>query len=469
LTGYYLSPRTWRNLWLLVTSVVFYGWGGPLTLLLLAASIAVNYGFGLWIDRARDTRRAFWVLALAMTTNLIPLTYYKYAGFIVEAIGSVLHPLGYHVSWSFHPTLPIGISFFTFQAMSYVIDVYRRDTAVSRSPIDVALYIAFFPQLIAGPIVRYRDVADQLQSRRETVSAFAEGVERFILGLAKKVLLANSTGALADLIFAIPGDELTAATAWLGLVAYTLQIYFDFSGYSDMAIGLGLMFGIRFLENFNYPYVSRSVTEFWRRWHISLSVWFRDYLYIPLGGNRGAPGRVYLNLLVVFILCGLWHGASWNFLIWGLFHGGFLVGERLGAKRLLDRCPAGVASLYTLLVVSGGWVLFRANDLRHAGEFYRALTGFGRVESLEYHWGMFVDRGTILVLAVGLVGATPWMNVVHRRLKDWLLTESPSFAPQRLLEATIGVGRLAALCGLLLAVTVMLSASTYNPFIYFRF
>ena len=291
---------------------------------------------------------------------------FKYADFLVGNLNALLGPLRLAPLSLPGIALPIGISFFTFQALSYVIDVYRREVPVQRNPFDLGLYIALFPQLIAGPIVRYHDVARQLVERVVTRQGFAYGVERFVVGLGKKVLIANTLAVQADLIFAIPADQLTAPVAWFGLVCYTLQIYFDFSGYSDMAIGLGYMFGFRFLENFSHPYVAQSITEFWRRWHISLSTWFRDYLYVPLGGNRGSALRTYRNLVLVFFLCGLWHGASWSFVVWGLLHGFLLVIERMGLGRLMARWPRALRHAWTLFFVMIAWVFFRADSLPQA-------------------------------------------------------------------------------------------------------
>ncbi len=360
---YFVLPKRARNIWLLAASLVFYGWGEPKFLAVMLASIVCNFLLALWIARLADRRHARLVLALAVTVNIGLLVAFKYTDFIVQSLNAGLGALAVPPLTVPAIALPIGISFFTFHALSYVIDVYRGDARALRNPFDMGLYISLFSQLIAGPIIRYHDIAAQLQERSVTRSLFARGVRRFIVGLGKKVLIANTLAVSADLIFTIPGDQLTMGLAWLGVLCYALQIYFDFSGYSDMAIGLGLMFGFRFLENFNYPYISQSLTEFWRRWHISLSNWFRDYLYIPLGGNRVAPWRVYLNLVIVFFLCGLWHGASWNFVVWGLFHGTFLVIERMGLARRMAEWHQPFRHVYAMLVVLVSWVFFRADSL----------------------------------------------------------------------------------------------------------
>lgn len=317
-----------RNVLLLLASLLFYAWSEQGIVLLLIASIVLNYSFGLGIDRCKDSAQARTLLIAAIAMNLAVLAYFKYTSFLIGNLNWLLAQFHWSEIKAPKIHLPAGISFFTFHAISYIVDIYRRSASAQRNPIKLALYFDFFPQLIAGPIVRYHDIESQLDRRSITLDDVSIGIQRFVIGLAKKMLVANTLAQPADEIFAIAMPQLTPGVAWLGIVCYTLQIYFDFSGYSDMAIGLARVFGFRFLENFNYPYVARSIREFWRRWHISLSNWFRDYLYIPLGGNRCSPRRQYFNLLVVFSLCGLWHGASLNFLIWGLFHGAFLVLER---------------------------------------------------------------------------------------------------------------------------------------------
>jgi alginate O-acetyltransferase complex protein AlgI len=360
--------------------------------------------------------------------------------------------------------LPIGISFFTFHAISYVVDVYRRDATAQKSPVHAALYLLLFPQLIAGPIIRYRDIADQLARRTVSLDDFAYGVRRFVLGLAKKVLVANVVAGPADQIFGMPSAQLTAAHAWLGVVCYTVQIYFDFSGYSDMAIGLGRMFGFRFPENFRWPYVADTVQDFWRRWHLSLSTWFRDYLYVPLGGNRVPPGRVYRNLVTVFFLCGLWHGASWTFVVWGLFHGAFLVVERLGVARALERVRAPVRHVYLLLVVMIGWVFFRADTLDAAVAYLGAMAGLSAGAPTPYAVGWFLTPEVALALAAGAIGSTPVVPALARRVDRSLAAAKGPRVAWGLSAAST-----AALVGLLVASIMQMAARTYNPFIYFRF
>ncbi len=418
---YFLCPKPARNVLLLLASLWFYAWGEPALVVLMLISTGMNYAFGFWVAGARNQKSRKGLVAVAVALNLSFLVYFKYAGFLIESINTLLAFLGTPTLDRPDVTLPIGISFYTFQAMSYVIDVYRGQAEREKNPINVALYIALFPQLIAGPIVRYVDVAAQIKDRTIDADGFGYGIQRFIVGLGKKMLLANSAASVADAIFDIPDSRLSFAVAWLGIVCYTIQIYFDFSGYSDMAIGLGRMFGFRFLENFNYPYIAQSVTEFWRRWHISLSSWYRDYLYIPLGGNRCAPWRISLNLMIVFVLCGLWHGASWNFAVWGIYHGAFLMLERRGLGAWIETRWRPFRHVYTLLAVMGGWVLFRTVTLSHGLAYFQALAGFGAAANAKYHLGLYLDKGLWLVLFAAVIGSTPWISgsvsVINRSSK----------------------------------------------------
>jgi alginate O-acetyltransferase complex protein AlgI len=463
-----ILPRPLRNGMLLGASLVFYAWGEPLFVLVMLVSLAMNWLFGLAIDRQRqrksDGGRS--IVAAAVFFNLALLGVFKYANFVWDNVAAALTGLGTGIALEpLEPIpLPIGISFFTFQALSYVVDVYRRDGPVQRNPLDFALYVAMFPQLIAGPIVRYRDIARQLAERVVTRAGFAYGVRRFVLGLGKKLLLADVAGAAADGVFALPPGELTAATAWLGTVCFTLQIYFDFSGYSDMAIGLGRMFGFRFVENFDYPYISRSLTEFWRRWNISLTNWFRDYLYFPLGGSRGGPGRTTLNLVTVFVLCGLWHGASWTFIVWGVYHGLFLMLERRGLKSALERAPAVVGHAYVLVVIFGAMTLFRCETLAGAGQHALALAGLGAGTGL-YPLGQFVDPLLVTVLVVGAVFSTPVLPAAARWRER--LVEDTTRA--RALDGWLEVGATIGVVAVLFACSLQVSAGTYSPFLYFRF
>src|SRR5262245_34022819 len=364
---HFAAPRRFRNVALFLVSLLFYAWGEKGFVFLMLASIGLNYGIGRWLE-ARNVRG---VLALGIVLNLALLIVYKYANFFIANLNLILpQPIVYK---PIH--LPIGISFFTFEAIAYLVDIHRRDATAQRSPASFGLFMTLFPHLIAGPVVRYRDVAAAIASRTITSAIFASGVRRFIIGLAKKLLLANALGLTADKLFALSPDQLAPSAAWLGVVCYTLHIYFDFSGYSDMAIGLGRLFGFELCENFRYPYAATSVTDFWRRWHMSLSTWFRDYLYIPLGGNRRGPWRTCFNLCVVFALCGLWHGASWTFLVWGVFHGLFLAVERVGLGRLLEKIPSPLRHGYTMLAVMAGWVLFKSETLGQALGYLGAMAG----------------------------------------------------------------------------------------------
>jgi alginate O-acetyltransferase complex protein AlgI len=460
LAAYYAAPRAARNATLLAGSIVFYLWGEGLGLLLVVASVLANWSLGLAIGATEGLARKRW-LTIAVVVNLTTLAVFKYANFASANLDAIAKALGLAGVFATHISLPLGISFFTFHAISYVVDVYKRNARAERRLADFALYILLFPQLIAGPIIRWRDIATQFGQRTHRTADVAYGIRRFVLGLGKKVLIANTLGQVADRIFALPASELTTPLAWLGLVAYTLQIYFDFSGYSDMAIGLMRMFGFRILENFNLPYIAQSVREFWRRWHISLSNWFRDYLYLPLGGNRRGSARAWGNLVVVFLLCGLWHGASWPFVVWGTWHGIFLVAERAGLDRVLARIGR-LRHVYTLAAIMGGWVLFRCETLAQAGNYFAALAGWSAGDPVHQPLLPFLDPLVATTLAAGLIGATA--------LPRWIRAQRDTIA-----SGSRGRGAL-ALCadvGWLVAVgigaTAWMAAGTYNPFIYFRF
>jgi len=419
LAGYFVTRGRLCNLWLLGMSLVFYGWGEPRFVVVMLASIAANFGFGLWLDRIRGRPGARAVLAVAIALNLGLLVLYKYAAFLAGNASAALALIGAGPVQIPAFVLPLGISFYTFHALSYLVDVSRRAADGQRDPAAMGLYIVFFPQLIAGPIIRYHYIADQLVQRVVTREGFAQGVERFVIGLGKKMLVANTVAVPADAIFALPTSELTPGLAWLGIVCYTLQIYFDFSGYSDMAIGLARLFGFRFPENFNYPYIARSMTEFWRRWHISLSTWFRDYLYVPLGGNRHGSARTYLNLWLVFFLCGLWHGAAWTFVAWGLYHGSFLVLERLGLGRRLESLWTPARHAYTILAVMVGWVFFRSETLQQAGSFLSAMAGFASGSGLEQHVGLHLNAMVAVALAAGVLGSAPLLPWLAMMMLGW--------------------------------------------------
>ena len=460
LLGYFIGPRAWRNIWLLLTSLVFYAWGEPQLTWVMLASMSANYLFGLWLGHLTGKNAAKYVLIFAIALNLSALALFKYGHFAAGALSQLSVPLGLPKLEMPAIAMPLGISFYTFHALSYLIDVYRKDAQVQRNPFDVALYLTLFPQLIAGPILRYHDVADQLAKRSVTSDDFGIGVQRFIVGLGKKVLIANTLAGPCDRLFALPAAQLGPGGAWLAVICYTGQIYFDFSGYSDMAIGLGRMFGFEFKENFQWPYISKDIREFWRRWHISLSTWFRDYLYIPLGGNRRGEWRNALNLLIVFVLCGFWHGASWTFLFWGLYHGAFLALERTRFGAWLGGSPRILRHLYTMFVVMVGWIFFRAETFTQAAELLRAMSGLG-ADDTAWPVAMFADSRVFLGLAVAVVAATPMLP----RLSAWW-----QHAPRSDRATILGAsGALFAQMAVLVLCAVMLAASTHNPFIYFRF
>ncbi|MCA1986270.1 MAG: MBOAT family protein [Desulfovibrio sp.] len=470
LFGTVLLPRQARNGFLLVASLGFYAWGEPYHYWLMVVSILLNWATGLYLAPAAgsagappkggDGRRK-WLLGLALAANLGLLLHYKYFNFLLANANELAAALGYGPlllqEKAVH--LPIGISFFTFQGMSYLMDVFRGHSAPQKNPFRVGLYISLFPQLIAGPIVRYEDVAREMADRRLSLDGWAYGIQRFILGLGKKVLLANTLGALADQVMALPANEMSAGLAWLGLLCYTLQIYFDFSGYSDMAIGLGAMLGFRFPENFNYPYISQSIQEFWRRWHITLSTWFRDYLYIPLGGNRRGPFRTYFNLFAVFTLCGIWHGASWNFLIWGLYYAVFLILERAFLGALLMRLWRPLRHLYALVVVMVGWVFFRVEELSHAVQYLRAMFWGNAPDQIMHTASQYLYSELAGTLLLGTFFATPAASRLFTLLCQ----------PRKAGQAATQLAAVAMLACVFLLSVLQAAVSTYNPFIYFRF
>ena len=463
---YWLSGKKGRNLLLLAASLFFYAWGEGIYLLLMLTSIAVNYGGGRLIGNGRSVSSRKGWLAGAILLNLLILGFFKYANFITDNINIVASIIDLPTINLTPVRLPIGISFFTFQALSYLIDVYQKKVAPQKNCINLALYISLFPQLIAGPIVRYHDIAEEIQSRSIRLDDLAQGIERFIFGLSKKLLLANPMGAVADQIFALPGSELTTPVAWLGGICYTLQIYFDFSGYSDMAIGLGRLFGFHFLENFNYPYISKSIREFWKRWHISLSSWFRDYVYIPLGGNRSGTFRTGANLVIVFFLCGLWHGAAWTFVIWGLYHGFFLVLERTPASTLLAKIWPPVRIIVTLLIVIIGWVLFRSESLHGAIQYLLTMAGQG-VTADTNPISNYLDAKVQFELVMALLFALPVYPLISR-LKTSLLNRMEG-KTHLAIDGSLYFFKLTAMTALCYFSIISLAAGVYNPFIYFRF
>jgi alginate O-acetyltransferase complex protein AlgI len=469
LASYFVVRSELRNLVLLLASLLFYVWGEGVYVAVLLGSILLNYGFGRILERLEGKHAARALLALAVAVNMASIAVFKYANFFVDNLNALLSYLHLRAITLAPVHLPLGISFFTFQALAYVVDVYRRDVKAERNLLDFALYKTLFPQLIAGPIVRYRDVAAELPQRRVGLDAFASGVRRFITGLAKKVLLANPLALAADRIFDLPAGGLTPGLAWLGIVCYSLQIYFDFSGYSDMAIALGRMFGFRFPENFDSPYVARSVTEFWRRWHISLSTWFRDYLYIPLGGNRHGRVRTYFNLAIVFFLCGLWHGASWNFIVWGLLHGSFLIAERAGLGRCLEALWAPLRHAYLLLIVLVTWVFFRATSMASALGYLAAMAGVASATEFEPPPHPYLSGELIVALTVALVLALRLLPGMRWAQDASELAESRAYRLNPVLREGLGLIGAMGHMALLVACAAQLASGTHNPFIYFRF
>ena len=448
LLAYYLVPRQGRNIFLFIVNLIFYGWGEPKLVLLMVFNIFFNYIGGWLVDKYRaDAKKKKLFLILTCVLDIGILAVFKYTGMITET----LNMLPFLNIPELQISLPIGISFYTFQTMSYVIDVYRDDAPVSKNFINFGTYVALFPQLIAGPIVRYRDVAEQLVNRRETLEMFTKGVKLFMVGLAKKVIIANTMGTLTTNIFATTEENGVVGT-WVGMIAYTFQIYFDFSGYSDMACGLGNMMGFEFLKNFNYPYIAKSITDFWRRWHISLSTWFKEYVYIPLGGNRNGVKRQILNLLIVWGLTGLWHGAAYNFVLWGLYYGLLLILEKFVLKKFLDRLPSFVQHIYTLFIVIIGWGLFYFTDVGQLGEFMADLFNFGNGICGNQAFNLIMSNLPMLIIAA--VASTPLAAMLYNRFEHTRFMWIP--------ETLYCMGVLAVS-------TASLVNQSYNPFLYFRF
>ena len=450
-----------RNAWLLLSSVLFYAWGEIGFVLMLLLSVLINYVVGRMIERSRTPARRKGTVAFAIVINVGLLVFFKYFNLGISALNLLLQSFGAKPVATINLPLPLGISFFTFHALSYVIDIYRRKQRAATNPGDVALYIFFFPQLIAGPILRWHAIAPQLIVREHRLEKFTAGVRRFVMGLAKKVLIANTLAFPVDQIFSLPASQLSAVDAWFGAVCYTLQIYFDFSGYSDMAIGMGKMFGFEFLENFQFPYLAQSIRDFWRRWHISLSTWFRDYLYLPLGGNRVSNVRHSLNLVTIFFLCGLWHGAGWTFVVWGLYHGLFLVLERSSLGPCLDRLPRMLRHLYALLVVLTGWVVFRADNFAAAGSYLYAMSGLGMATEAQSLM-RYATTPVLAAVLAGMVCSTPWLGMSWVKLTSRIAQRPIFYAASSLLE-------ISGILLLFLLTAAWLAGGTYNPFIYFRF
>lgn len=449
---YYLSPKSWRNLILFIASLIFYAWGEPVYICIMIFSTVFDYFNGLLIEKYREKGKiAKLVFINSIVINLGILGFFKYYGFLVDNLNSLFN---LKLAVKSLP-LPVGISFYTFQTMSYVIDVYLGKVEVQKNIINFGTYVTMFPQLVAGPIVKYGDIAKQLYKRDESISKFGDGVEIFTRGLCKKVLLANNIGILWSSIKATSLNELSVLTAWLGIAAFTFQIYFDFSGYSDMAIGLGRMFGFELMKNFNYPYISKNVTEFWRRWHISLGSWFREYVYIPLGGNRCGNLKQYRNLFIVWFLTGLWHGASWNFVLWGIYFGIFVTLEKIFLKSFISKLPSFAAHLYTMLVVIVGWVFFEFDSIRTGFSFIKTMFGLGGNNLVDNTALYYISTNFILFIIL-ILFSTPIPERVMRNIKKNLSMWKAVAIPLVYLV-------------LIFISTAYLVNDTYNPFLYFRF
>lgn len=454
---YYLVPRGGRNVILLLVSLVFYAWGEPIYIVLMLFSTVVDFAHGLLVEKYREQpKKAKRVVLSSIVINLGLLMFFKYSSFIMVNINAL-----FGTQFSIPDiALPIGISFYTFQTMSYTIDIFRKDASAQHSMINLGTYVTMFPQLIAGPIVRYQTVAEQLNDRVETQEKFAEGVRRFIIGLGKKVLLANNIGLLWNSISTTEVNQLTVLTSWIGVLAFGLQIYFDFSGYSDMAIGLGKMFGFELLENFNYPYISQSITEFWRRWHISLGTWFRDYVYIPLGGNRKGKWRTYFNVFVVWFLTGLWHGASWNFVLWGIYFGIIISIEKAFLMKWLNKLPSMIRHVYTLFLLLIGWGLFAFDNFIQLSEYFKVMFGF-KGTSLYNQRTLFYLSSNAMSLIILIIASTPLMSMVYQKLER-SLNSNLKWILEVIIMPMIYLS-------ILFISTAYLVDSSYNPFLYFRF
>ncbi len=453
---YYAAKASIRNYVLLAVSLIFYAWGETQYILVMIVSVVGNYLLGRLIGSDERFPKKKLILFFAIAFNLAMLLFFKYTSFIVGNVCDIFN-IVYKAPVI---RLPLGISFFTFHSISYIVDVYKKNVKVQKNFWNLALYISLFPQLVAGPIIRYHSIYEQIHVRKETLVRFGEGVNRFMLGMFKKVLIANELGALADSTFTVGSMSLTTASAWLGIVAYTLQIFFDFSGYSDMAIGLGKMFGFDFPENFNYPYISKSVSEFWRRWHISLSTWFRDYLYIPLGGSRVSNIKVYRNLFIVWFLTGMWHGASWTFICWGLYFGTLIALERVALNKIFSKIWVGFSHIYLIFIVMLGWVFFRANSFSFSIHYLKVM--FGIEGNGVYDSGTLAylnDYGTIII--IGIIFSMPVLRFLRAKIES---------KNERILENNIvyTLNSIVYAVLFILCISTLIS-STYNPFLYFRF
>lgn len=458
---YYITPTRFKNITLLLFSLFFYWWGQPYYLVLLISSILCNWLFGIFIDRCTSKKCGAVFLFAGICINLLLLGAFKYTDFLITVVNQIA---GSEIPL-FHIILPVGISFFTFQGMSYIIDIYRETCKACYNPLDTALYISLFPQLIAGPIVKYNEIFPQLNSRIHSITLFSDGIKRFVIGLSKKVLISNVLAITADDIFESYSAGIDTPTAWLGIICYTLQIYFDFSGYSDMAVGLGKMFGFSFSENFNYPYISKSITEFWRRWHISLSTWFRDYVYIPLGGSRSGIRAV--NLFIVFLVTGIWHGASYNFIVWGIWYGILLIAEKpLLNTAFYRRIPNFFKWILTMFLVIIGWVIFRSPDLPSAAGYIKTMFAINSPAPADVHFSFiyFIDLRLIITVFAAFIFSAPFLKNFYKRIT------SPSGANTCAKRKMIAeIFEIPAIIALFIICIIFIINNVYNPFIYFQF
>lgn len=454
LMGYYLickiEKRGTKNLWLLLASILFYAYGEPFFVYVMLFASLFNWFISKLISEKEGIKKNICFI-IGLAGNSILLVYYKYTGFMIENI-NIVFDLNITVP---QLTLPIGISFFSFQALSYIIDIYRGDAEVAKTPLQACLYLMFFPQLIAGPIIRYKSIANEIAVRRENIDDFSDGIGRLIIGIGKKVLIANVLGETVDLIFSGTLEE-SVVLYWIGAFSYMLQIYYDFSGYSDMAIGLGRMFGFHFEENFNYPYISKSITEFWRRWHISLGTWFKDYIYIPLGGSRVNKGRLISNLFVVWLLTGIWHGANWTFVVWGIYYFVFLTVEKIGIKQI-EKIPEGLRYIFTMFIVFIGWIIFRSDSIGNAVIYIQKMFGLKNMAVVNDISYLYIKENVVTIL-IGIIFSFP----ISRKINEVL---EKHYAENKIFE----VGRNFGLAIILMFSISFLVKGAYNPFIYFNF
>ena len=449
---YYIMPKGMKNLILLLISLIFYAWGEPIYVLLMVFTIIFDYIMARLINKSRNEKIKFKIIFIfTLFINILILGFFKYYGFLIDNINNI-----FNLSIKYKQlALPVGISFYTFQTLSYIVDVYLDKVRVQKNIVSFALYVTMFPQLVAGPIVKYSDIDYQLDNRKESFNKFGYGVERFLRGLAKKVLLANNIGIVWTTIQGMDINNISVLTSWIGIIAYTFQIYFDFSGYSDMAIGLGKMFGFDFIENFNYPYISKSVTEFWRRWHISLGTWFREYIYIPLGGNRTSTSKHIRNLFVVWLFTGLWHGASWNFVVWGLYYGFILLMEKMVLNKVLIKLPNFIKHIYTMILVIIGWVFFGSTSLSVAMDYIKVMFGISGNQLIDSAALYYLYTNIKLFIILGIC-ATPIISIIFNKIID--IGEKKGIVFAVIVNIMI-----------IILSTAYLVNETYNPFLYFRF